>query len=177
MLGFHFHFPQVYPHTRDLRISGKDKSKWQISPLHLSLSFIRDMMGKRRQPYYDQFSYRAISHLTAAFRRMALEGARQRRPGCLSRGIWWGSTFSPLTRDVGATCRQLGFSSISRFVSHKPLARRPQINLTRILFQQLKTNFRCRDSKGKVVLKPQMSLDKSNKQLRSSIKVSPPLAK
>ena len=88
MLGFHFHFPQVYPHTHDLRISGKDKSKWQPSPLHLSLSFIREMMGKQRQPYYDQFSYRAISHLTAAFQRMALEGARQRRPGCLSRGIW-----------------------------------------------------------------------------------------
>ena len=93
MLGFHFHFPQVYPHTHDLRILGKDKSKWQLSPLHLSLSFIRDTMGKWRQPYYDQFSYRAISHLTAAFRRMALEGARQRRPGCLSWGIWWGSTF------------------------------------------------------------------------------------
>ena len=149
MLGFHFHFPQVYPHTHDLRILGKDKSKWQPSPLHLSLSFIREMMGKQRQPYYDQFSYRAISHLTAAFRRMALEGARQRRPGCLSRGIWWGSTFSPLTRDVGGTCRQLGFSSIFLFVSHCPLARRPQINLTRILFQQLKTNFRCRDPKGK----------------------------
>ena len=175
MLSFHFHFPQVHLYTHDLRILGEDKSKWQLSLLHLSLSFIRDMMGKRRQPYYDQFSYRAISHLTAAFRRMALEGARQRRPGCLSRGIWSGSTFSPLTRDVGATCRQLGFSSIFLFVSHRPLAWRPQINLTRILFQQLKTNFRCRSCSRPI--KPQMSLGKLNKQLRSSIKVSPPLAK
>ena len=110
MLGFHFHFALIYPHTRDLRILGEDKSKWQLRPLHLSLSFIRDMMGKRRQPYYDQFSYRAIGHLTAAFQGTALEGSRQRQPGCLSRGIWSGSTFPPLTRDVGGTCRQLGFS-------------------------------------------------------------------
>ena len=83
MLSFHFHFPQVHLYTHDLRILGEDKSKWQLSLLHLSLSFIRDMMGKRRQPYYDQFSYRAISHLTAAFRRMALEKV----PGNVDLGV------------------------------------------------------------------------------------------
>ena len=87
---------------------------------------------------------------------------------------------SPLARDVGGTCRQLGFSSIFLFVSHQPLAWRPQINLTRILFQQLKTNFRSRDSKGKlfstnqasnVVGQVEQAVKKLNQSFSSSRKI------
>ena len=76
-------------------------------------------------------------------------------PGNANLGVWaeeFGEAahFLLWPGDVGGTCRQLGFSSISRFVSHKPLARRPQINLTRILFQQLKTTSDVETQKRKL---------------------------